>query len=50
MHGSKDLWLYGKTLLTFGADSTEVRDFHQHAWKHVRLVWASAAGVDLQSL
>lgn len=39
-----------KTQLTFGADPSEVCDFHQHARKHVRLVWAPAAGVHLQSL
>lgn len=37
-------------MLTFGADPSQVGHFHQHAGKHVRLVWASAAGVHLQCL
>lgn len=35
---------------TFGADSAQVCDLHQHAGEHVRLVWTSAPGVDLQRL
>lgn len=41
---------FSRLQLTFGTDSSQVCDFHQHAWKHMRFVGASAAGVDLQSL
>lgn len=44
-------WLqYVKARFTFGADSSQVCDFHQHAGEHVRLVWASATGVYFQRL
>ena len=38
------------TILTLGADASEVSDLHQHAGEHVWFVGASATGVDLQGL